>query len=157
MAEELKACPFCGGDAELRLYDAQYFVQCVQCFNSTSADHDLESSAIAAWNTRAQLPSQKGEAVATHLGWDFLDDGSRVATYFIRAAGEVAPKLYTHPADQVEDDLTMVKVSRELLQDLRDLAFDQVEHHRAAMGAYKQTRQSAMDSVLAQADALLRS
>lgn len=60
------------------------------------------------------------------------------------------------PADQVEDDLNMVKVSRELLQDLRDLAFDQVEHHRAAMGAYKQTRQSAMDSVLAQADALLR-
>ena len=61
----------------------------------------------------------------------------------------------THPADQVADDLTMVKVSRELLQDLRDLAFDQVEHHRAAMGAYKQTRQSAMDSALAQADALL--
>ena len=71
------------------------------------------------------------------------------------AHGNKAVPLYTHPADQVADDLTMVKVSRELLQDLRDLAFDQVEHHRAAMGAYKQTRQSAMDSVLAQADALL--
>lgn len=71
------------------------------------------------------------------------------------AHGNKAVPLYTHPADQVADDLTMVKASRELLQDLRDLAFDQVEHHRAAMGAYKQTRQSAMDSVLAQADALL--
>lgn len=53
MAKELKACPFCGGDAESRLFDAQYFVQCVQCFNSTAADHELESSAIAAWNARA--------------------------------------------------------------------------------------------------------
>lgn len=107
----------------------------------------------------AQSPSQGGEAVAWHTD-DHLTDKS--ATTYDREVAErwrakgwpVAP-LYTQPADQVADDLTMVKASRELLQDLRDLAFDQVEHHRAAMGAYKQTRQSAMDSVLAQADALL--
>ena len=108
---------------------------------------------------RAQLPSQGGEAVAWHTE-DHLTDKSattydpEVAKRW-RAKGWPVTPLYTHPADQVADDLTMVKVSRELLQDLRDLAFDQVEHHRAAMGAYKQTRQSAMDSVLAQADALL--
>lgn len=30
-------------------------------------------------------------------------------------------KLYTHPADQVADDLTMVKVSRELLEEIVEL------------------------------------
>lgn len=34
------------------------------------------------------------------------------------AHGNKAVPLYTHPADQVEDDLTMVKVSRELLEQI---------------------------------------
>lgn len=100
----------------------------------------------------AQLPSQGGEAAGEYtcgkyagLPWEEIQwaNGKPPAN---------GTKLYTHPADQVADG---VVVSLELLQDLRDLAFDQVEHHRAAMGAYKQTRQSAMDSVLAQADAKL--
>lgn len=45
-----------------------------------------------------RLEAQQGASeVATHLGWDFLDDGTKVATYFIRVAGDTAPKLYTHP------------------------------------------------------------
>ena len=111
---------------------------------------------------RTKLPSQGGEAVEV-VGWL---GGNGIHAERQNATGAPFPLMTvaqhqrilaaaTHPADQVADDLTMVKVSRELLQDLRDLAFDQVEHHRAAMGAYKQTRQSAMDSVLAQADALL--
>ena len=128
---------------------------------------DLHNALAEVDRLRARLPSQGDEAVA----WAICKEPGRVdwlsATYANKRAAEahvasykndltlyIAP-LYTHPADQVADDLTMVKASRELLQDLRDLAFDQVEHHRAAMGAYKQTRQSAMDSVLAQADALL--
>ena len=119
---------------------------------------------------RAQLPSQGGEAVAWICTasrkdvsefssyWKSEDEACEwLAHYVGRGCKVTKTPLYTHPADQVADDLTMVKASRELLQDLRDLAFDQVEHHRAAMGAYKQARQSAMDSVLAQADALLRS
>ena len=88
-------------------------------------------------------------------GLDRHPGGYTVAPLMTVAQHQRILAAATHPADQVADDLTMVKVPRELLQDLRDLAFDQVEHHRAAMGAYKQTRQSAMDSVLAQADALL--
>lgn len=124
------------------------------------------------WSARAQLPSQGGEAV------EVVPEGKEFSQFLsavMDAAGLVRHgrqskelseylgskcmeyMLSATPAqpDQCAHDLTMVKVSRELLQDLRDLAFDQVEHHRAAMGAYKQTRQSAMDSALAQADALL--
>lgn len=48
-----------------------------------------------------------------------------------------------------------VSVSRELLQDLRDLASDAVEHHRAAYAGYKQERQDRMDRAMSQANALL--
>lgn len=154
MSDELKACPFCGGEAEIeRVGTARmstiYF--CTECSCRLETGETFNHGAL--WNRRAQLPRQGGEAVGEVRA---LSDGKQYAALYTMVGQHlVGEKLYTHPADQVEDDLTMVKVSRELLQDMRDLAFDQVEHHRAAMGAYKQTRQSAMDSVLAQADALL--
>jgi len=167
MAEELKARPFCGGAAKrITPEDADNFggdvITCSKCECCTRVVFGEKEGLAESWNTRAQLPSQGGEAVAEYQqlsrygNWDRIDK----VDFDLGMLGSCPEKfraLYTHPADQVADDLTMVKVSRELLQDLRDLAFDQVEHHRAAMGAYKQTRQSAMDSVLAQADALLRS
>ena len=48
-----------------------------------------------------------------------------------------------------------VSVPRELLQDLRDLAQDAVDHHRQAYAGYKLERQANMDQVIANADALL--
>lgn len=48
-----------------------------------------------------------------------------------------------------------VSVPRELLQDLRDLASDAVDHHRQAFAGYKLERQANMDHVIANADALL--
>lgn len=48
-----------------------------------------------------------------------------------------------------------VNVPRELLQDLRDLASDAVDHHRQAFAGYKLERQARMDQVIANADALL--
>lgn len=57
---ELLNCPFCGGGAESRLYDSEYFVQCMQCFNSTAADHQDEAEAVAAWNRRAQPAEADG-------------------------------------------------------------------------------------------------
>lgn len=48
-----------------------------------------------------------------------------------------------------------IKISRELLEDLRDLASDEVERHRQAMGAYRGDRQARMDATIAKADALL--
>lgn len=48
-----------------------------------------------------------------------------------------------------------VTVPRELLTDLRDLAFDEIERHRQAMAGRRQARQELMDSVLARVDAIL--
>jgi Lar family restriction alleviation protein len=59
-SEELKPCPFCGGEAEMRLYDCEYFAQCIECFNSTAADHQTKEAAASAWNRRAQLAAIQG-------------------------------------------------------------------------------------------------
>ena len=53
---ELKPCPFCGGEAHLEQYqDApEYFaiVRCSQC--DIKAVKDTDEEAIEAWNTRAE-------------------------------------------------------------------------------------------------------
>lgn len=128
MSEALKACPFCGGDAEpIECSDASWYVMCAagKCGGQTPYGK-TKPEAIERWNTRAQLPSQGGEAVA----WAICKEPGRVdwlsATYANKRSAEehvasykdgltlyITP-LYTHPADQVADDLTMVKVPREL-------------------------------------------
>lgn len=50
--EELLPCPHCNGSAEMRVYDCEYFVQCVECFASTAADHQSEQEAAEKWNRR---------------------------------------------------------------------------------------------------------
>lgn len=159
MSGKLKACPFCGGEAEIeRVGTARmstiYF--CTECSCRLETGETFNHGAL--WNRRA-MPSQGGEAVevvgyldAHDCLWNETTHPDRMIPLMAVGQHQRILAAATHPAAQVADG---VVVSRELLQDLRDLAFDQVEHHRAAMGAYKQTRQSAMDSVLAQADALL--
>ena len=65
------------------------------------------------------------------------------------AHGNKAVPLYTHPADQVADDLTMVKVSRELLEELRDAA------NEARNEAERPYRISFFSALVGKADALL--
>lgn len=51
---ELKPCPFCGGEAELTGFDApEVWVWCPNCKASTDA-HTCKGGAIEAWNTRAE-------------------------------------------------------------------------------------------------------
>lgn len=78
MGEQLKPCPFCGAQAELRQYDCEFFCQCIECFGSTSADHQTEDEALTAWNRRAEIlaatPAEAGrEAIKEFqaLGFDF--------------------------------------------------------------------------------------
>ena len=72
---------------------------------------------------RAQLPSQFGEAVAMRQRFSQIEDeimaGKHTAASVFTQMRTAA--LYTHPADQVADDLTMVKVPRELLEEIVEL------------------------------------
>lgn len=57
MAEKLKPCPFCGGEAELvRNSSGSYFVRCTdrQCAARTRLFHENENGARASWNRRAE-------------------------------------------------------------------------------------------------------
>lgn len=112
MDEELKPCPFCHREAQQTLCSG--LVSC--------AYEDCPAFLLAVfpenWNTRAQLPSKGGEAVAWHTE-DHLTEKSattydREVAERWRAKGWPVTPLYTHPVDQVADDLTMVKVPREL-------------------------------------------
>ena len=64
---ELKHCPFCGGEAELRVYSAELqFVQCVNCLSSSNA-FPTGREAIAAWNTRSSVLTRLRKKVKTWL------------------------------------------------------------------------------------------
>jgi hypothetical protein len=68
---ELLPCPHCNGGAEMRLYDGDYFVQCVECFASTAADYQTEQAAAEKWNRRS-LP------VGVPDGWPCLERPAKV-------------------------------------------------------------------------------
>ena len=49
---ELKPCPFCGGEAEVRKYTATLiFVQCKSCLAGSTA-FTSEHEAVKVWNSR---------------------------------------------------------------------------------------------------------
>ena len=53
--EEIKTCPFCGGEAELSEGDREYFemhlIYCMKCGVNTG-NCNSEEEAIFIWNTR---------------------------------------------------------------------------------------------------------
>ena len=121
MNEELKACPFCGGEAEIeRVGTARMstIYCCTECSCRLETGETFNHGAL--WNRRA-MPNQGGEAVGWHTD-DHLTDKSattydpEVAKRW-RAKGWPVTPLYTHPADQVADG---VVVSRERLEHWAD-------------------------------------
>lgn len=136
MAEELKhptKCRECGGsalswfahkenksgvqDGRLCMHDVRgiFVLGCDDCHATVavvSADRIADHL-----NARAQPPSQGGVAVAWRVtGRDGLTVTAQYPEWAEADCLLTITPLYTHPADQVEDDLTMVKVSRELLE-----------------------------------------
>jgi len=57
------------------------------------------NNAILASLKRLQASEQQEPVAATHLGWDYRDDGTVVATYFLPVPKGTAPKLYALPLD----------------------------------------------------------
>lgn len=58
MAEELKPCPFCGGEAELRSANFYHWGECKQC-DATGCDTVSPATACTAWNTRHPAPTEE--------------------------------------------------------------------------------------------------
>lgn len=53
--DELKPCPFCGGEAAIGATLKGEFVNCVECLASTNVllqDATTKAEAVAAWNRR---------------------------------------------------------------------------------------------------------
>lgn len=62
--EELKPCPFCGGEAEIVMSGGDRRVDCKKC-GARSDWYDTEAEAIAAWNRRVCV-KQNGEKLDTN-------------------------------------------------------------------------------------------
>ena len=68
MSEELKPCPFCGGEAwqfipsDARMANHGCFVECKECGCRTSGEYpngDTVAVSLLAWSTRALTPKQQ--------------------------------------------------------------------------------------------------
>lgn len=67
MSDELKPCPFCGGEAKCEIQDGEmfYFVECVDCGNATCG-WVYESRAIEKWNARPALKPTIADCLKTN-------------------------------------------------------------------------------------------
>ena len=65
MSDELKVCPFCGGDARIHSkvlaegFDSGYWVVCDECGKGDTLPHESEEEAAAAWNARAAVADEQ--------------------------------------------------------------------------------------------------
>ena len=62
--EELKPCPFCGGEAVVHTLGTGYIVECLECAVSTACEN-TKAEAVAAWNRRVCV-KQNAETLDTN-------------------------------------------------------------------------------------------
>lgn len=51
MTDELKPCPFCGGEAEITKNEMRVWVHCTKCYSDTNL-YQTQKEAVDAWNLR---------------------------------------------------------------------------------------------------------
>lgn len=88
MAEELKACPFCGSAAKFRWSGGVYLAECTHCGVSKGDDggegmEEITSQVTANWNRRATLPAdrQDGMPERPKYAGDQLEYGHALEDY----------------------------------------------------------------------------
>lgn len=112
MFDELKPCPFCGGEAPIVVKEVQYpdtpharmwyAVECNAC--DVVGDWDLgESGAVEKWNTRPGESALRAENERLHD--------------IIQAAHDTFTQGGTDPADDDVISVLMAKILEEALQD----------------------------------------
>jgi hypothetical protein len=153
MAEELKACPFCGGPMTLKISRSNghqifgshtkecAFSDISACMQEPSDCEWVADEIIKRWNTRAKA-SQPGEAVSLELVENLKYGGMHIRKWEnLAVLGAGTHKLYTRPADQVAKSVVVpasadvvvpasadvVPVPRELAARLAD-PFTSTEH-----------------------------
>lgn len=73
MSDELKPCPFCGGEVRIHSkvlaegFGSGYWAVCDECGKGDTLPHESEEEAAAAWNARAAVTDEQF-AVAVHDG-----------------------------------------------------------------------------------------
>lgn len=88
MTDELKPCPFCGGDdLEVTDMDGDHYVLCHGCALEAPF-HDSRAEAVAAWNRRAAIAAPPGPPVAWHCP---SDPDSATAFFWRRPMNGLCP------------------------------------------------------------------
>ncbi len=110
--EELKPCPFCGGEAEYMNYGPEgQMIRCSEC--CAILDKDTKEQAIAAWNLRAAPETVSLEGVETYLK---ARREELVATVKRRSNGK---RMFWSPSiNKIGDEGVLID---KLLSDLRHL------------------------------------
>ena len=94
MADKLKPCPFCGGEAEFKKNDFGFYVICPECMCSTQT-YSMDDDAISTWNNRP-TPWHTGTPPVEEIDEDnqycyalcFYYDGWWLSDYLFKANHE---------------------------------------------------------------------
>lgn len=79
MTDELKPCPFCGGEAERTTLeeDGPNFggdvITCKRCFSSSHVEFGFKENLNSHWNTRATDATLRAKIKAMHAGLPYFN------------------------------------------------------------------------------------
>lgn len=98
MTEELKPCPFCGGEAKCIEFYGLYHVICCNC-NIAGKDCPRRESAVSAWNARHIENELEAENKRLREALEFYALGK----HLLKASGVVVCDAYDLVSGKVEN------------------------------------------------------